>query len=634
MTNSLDVRQAVILAGGAGTRLASRLNGLPKPLVDVDGTPLLGRQLKQLANAGFDEVIILVNYRAEAIESYVCDNAPLGLKVYVVQDGEKARGTAGAIFAACHLLAETFLVVYGDTLFDVDLARFYAAHNEARMRGGKATLFLHPNDHPHDSDIVAVGTDGFVTAFYPKPHPEGVWLHNLVNAAMYIIDKQLIDAISIPDGIVDFGKDLFPMAIAAGHKLAGYRSYEYIKDLGTPDRLDKVVCDLRSGKIVRARITSPQKAIFLDRDGTLNKLNGYISSPDQLQLLDGVGEAVHAFNEAEYRCVMVTNQPVVARGECSEEMLENIHAKLETLLGEQHAYLDATYVCPHHPDAGFPGERRELKFDCKCRKPNPGMIKQAASDLSIDLSTSWMIGDTAADIGAAKSVGIKNILIKNTEGPAPYQGDDPDFVFPDLNSAAHFIIYQYDSCRLQLAPLVSSCRIGTLVRIAGDDILGTLSMACLFRQILAEYGKIGKQFFRDLRKEDVRITQPDIVSSDPSEELTVTQSEWLNSSSLIWREAKATPFQGAAPTIRENEQIPYYDILVTDHSGFFDVSSGVGADVLVYVTSARADGNVGSNGLCMQRPNTSATADCSKMAMQLARKADLVINLPSEHSTK
>ncbi|MCL7999182.1 HAD-IIIA family hydrolase [Brucella sp. 21LCYQ03] len=634
MIDTLKCRQAIILAGGAGSRLASRLNGLPKPLIDVDGIPLLGRQLQQLADAGFDEVIILANYRAEAIESYVGYNTPLGLRVHIVQDGEEARGTAGATFAVRHLLADTFLIVYGDTLFDIDLERFYAAHAEARKLGGTATLFLHPNDHPYDSDIVAVGADGFVTAFHPKPHPGGVWFNNLVNAALYIIDKQLIDSTYITDGIVDFGKDFFPAVISAGHKLAGYRSYEYIKDLGTPDRLDKVIRDLRSGKVERARMTSPQKAIFLDRDGTLNNLNGYISSADQLHLLSGVGEAVRAFNEAEYRCIVITNQPVIARGECSEDSLGQIHAKLETLLGEHRAYLDATYVCPHHPDAGFPGERRELKFSCNCRKPSPGMIIQAASDLSIDLSVSWMIGDTAADIGAARNAGVKNILLMDVEGKNSYRGDEPDFVFPDLMRAAHFILHQYDICRQQLMPLVLPYKAGTVVRIAGNDQLTTLSVACLFRQILAERRRDEKDFGRDRSDKTFGVTQPNMASFETAEKLAVKSSGWLNQPPIVSPPEEMSSEQGAEAMAQTAVPIPCYDIYFTDYSSFVAVPSSAQADILIFVENAHAGRIFSDIEHIQQRLSDANTVELSELMVQMAHQADLVITLPLEHVTK
>lgn len=486
--NEHNMKQAVILAGGAGTRLASRLNGLPKPLVDVDGTPLLGRQLQQLAAHGFGEVVILVNYRAEAIQEFCAAYAPEGLKVRVINDGESPRGTAGATYDARWALAERFVVIYGDTLFDVDLTRLWHAHAAAREQGASATLFLHPNDHPHDSDLVAVGPDGYVTAFYPNPHPPGVWQRNLVNAALYVIEKDMLGTVAMPEGDVDFGRYLFPAAIRSGCRLKGYSSFEYIKDVGTPERLDRATLDLRNGRVSRAKLASPQKAVFIDRDGTLNKPAGHIATPGRLELIEGVGEAVRALNRAEYRCVMVTNQPVVARGECTEDMLDTIHAKLETLLGQSGAFLDASYVCPHHTDSGFPGERLELKFHCDCRKPRPGMINQAVADLHLDRTSSWMIGDSEADIGAARAASITSILLRSSGDETPMMQYEPDFEAPSMPEAVAFILHGYPTLRSMLHHAIDAVEPGQIVNIAGLDASHIRAVATTVRHMLQERG--------------------------------------------------------------------------------------------------------------------------------------------------
>jgi D,D-heptose 1,7-bisphosphate phosphatase len=435
------LRQAVILAGGKGTRLASRLAGAPKPLVDVDGVPLLERQLRSLSKYGFGHVLMLVNYRADAIKDFCASVDLPSMTVEVVQDSAGPRGTAGAVWDAAHLLDDRFLVVYGDTLFDVDLDRFWRAHETARIeRQVYGTLFLHPNDHPYDSDLVEMDETGLIRAFHAKPHAEGAFHRNMVNAALYVLEKSILNAVSISEGIVDFGGDLFPQALAEDVPMQGYATFEYIKDIGTPDRLDRAVGDLRSGKIMRSRLDAPQRAVFLDRDGTLNVPNGHISTPDGLMMLDGVGQAVARLNRAEYRCVMITNQPVLARGDVTIRGLEAIHAKLETELGRSAAFLDASYVCPHYPESGFPGEVAELKITCNCRKPAPGLLERAISDLSIDRRQSWMIGDSEADIGAARAAGVKSILVRTGGRFAAALSIKPDIEVDDLPAAVDFIL--------------------------------------------------------------------------------------------------------------------------------------------------------------------------------------------------
>jgi D,D-heptose 1,7-bisphosphate phosphatase len=244
---------------------------------------------------------------------------------------------------------------------------------------------------------------------------------------------------SLGNGIVDFAKDLFPRLLADGELLRGYVSPEYLKDIGTPSRLDRACEDLRSGKVARSSLRLPQTAVFLDRDGTLNIPNGHIGRPEALEVFPCAAEAVRRLNASEHRVVLVTNQPVIARGEASEEDLARVQAKLETILGARGAYIERTYYCPHHPDGGFAGERVELKIDCDCRKPRTGLILKARNDLNIDLSRSWFIGDSAADMAAARACGIKAVLVRTGE-TSDAAIDFADFVFDTVLEAANFIV--------------------------------------------------------------------------------------------------------------------------------------------------------------------------------------------------
>lgn len=403
--------QAVILAGGKGTRLASRLDGKPKPLIDVGGVPLLRRQIVALVEQGVDDIVLLVNHAADQIEEYV-SRLEVAARVRIINDGDP-RGTAGATLACLDLLQETFVVVYGDTLFDLDVRQILQDHQES---DADATLLLHPNDHPADSDLVGLDRLNWINAFHPYPRPSGQWLRNLVNAAFYVVERAALEPWVARMASGDFAKDLFPAMLAEGARLKGYLSFEYIKDIGTPARLDKAERHLRSGLVARARHSRAQRAVFLDRDGTLNVQRGHIARAQHLELITGAAEAVHRLNDAEFRVVLVTNQPVLARGDADEEALALIHAKLESDLGEAGAYLDAIYYCPHHPDSGYEGEVPELKIACDCRKPAIGMVNAAASAMNIDLSQSWMVGDSTADVAMARSAGLRSILVGTGEG--------------------------------------------------------------------------------------------------------------------------------------------------------------------------------------------------------------------------
>ena len=444
--------QAAILSGGKGTRLSDVSGGLPKPLVEVNGRALLGRQLDLLQASGCTEALVLAGHGADAVAAYIGDGSEWGMRVVCIAE-EAALGTAGAVRAVIGRLEPQFLVLYADTLLDVDLRRFREAHRP----GTAATIFLHPNDHPYDSDLVELGTDGRVKAFHPYPHPEGAELPNQVNAALYVLDR---DALARLDGLrerPDFGKHVFPRMLEQGMEIFGYVSPEYIKDAGTPKRLAKVSRDLASGRVAARSLRRSQPAVFIDRDGVLNVEKNRISRPEDLVLIPGAAAAVARLNDSDYRTAIVTNQPVVARGDCTPDDLRRIHARLDTLLGHDGAYVDALYACPHHPDRGFRGEVAELKIVCDCRKPAPGLVRQATVDLNVDLSNSWIIGDSTVDMELARTVGIRSILVRTGHGGRDRRHSMlPDVIVPNLAAAAEFILDSWPLVRKRAEALAAT----------------------------------------------------------------------------------------------------------------------------------------------------------------------------------
>jgi len=480
------VKQVVILAGGKGTRLSERLGGLPKPLIDVCGTPLLERQVLLAKQHGFSNVLILVNHAAEKIVDFCTSKNNWGLAVHCLDDGQP-RGTAGATLAAYDHLHDEFLVMYGDTMLQVDLSRFHDFHNLAP--DAAATLFLHPNDHPHDSDLVELDDQGFITRFHPYPHDPGHYYPNLVNAALYWVRKGHLSPWRNDQRHFDFAKHLFPEMIDRGARLRGYNSPEYIKDIGTPKRLDKVCADFQSGKIGRASLEFPQPVVFLDRDGTINEEVNHLNHPDQLHLLPGSGEAIRRLNASIYRCCIVTNQPVIARGECSLDTLQVIHNKLETLLGQQGAFVDRIYFCPHHPDKGFPGERPELKIDCDCRKPNTGMIEQAAKDFNLDRGRSWFIGDSSVDIEAARRSGIRSILVETGHAGLDHRHwAAANATVPDLAAAVSFILDRHPRILARCNTLSKTINAGDIVLVGGHSRAGKSTFAGVLQEALHARG--------------------------------------------------------------------------------------------------------------------------------------------------
>lgn len=397
--------KVVITAGGKGTRIREIAGEIPKAMIPVNGKPVLEYQVELAKRYGFIDFLFLTGHLGEQIEHYFGNGSRWGVHIDYYHE-PAPRGTAGAFKEVAHLLSEDFWVFYGDTVMDIDLRRMLNFHCRHRA---EATLFLHPNDHPYDSDLVDIDKHYRVSAFYPKPHDEGFY-KNLVNAALYILSPKMLDY--IPNGkATDFGKNIFPTALAQHAAIYGYVSPEYIKDMGTPDRYEKVCLDLTSGKVTRLNSKNPRPAIFLDRDGVISKEVDLLAHPDQLELIPGAAEAIKCINKSGYLAVIVTNQPVIARNLCSLDELQQIHNKLETLLGKEHAYVDAIYFCPHHPDKGYLEERKEYKIDCECRKPKPGMLLKAKQDLNIDMAQSFMIGDRETDAEAGRNAGVKQSFV-------------------------------------------------------------------------------------------------------------------------------------------------------------------------------------------------------------------------------
>lgn len=476
------MKQAVILAGGKGTRLQERLRGLPKPLIDICGKPLLARQIELLKQFEYEEVLILVNHAAQQIIDFCNSHENWGIDIQCIDDGQPL-GTAGSVINILPRLEDDFLVVYGDTMLDVDLDRFLSFHEE--NKGAGASLFLHPNDHPHDSDLVDVQDGDVIKGFYPYPHDPDQYLPNLVNAGLYFFRKTALSPWAGNTALLDFGKDIFPQLISKDVLLRGYNSPEYIKDCGTPKRLDKVCTDFQSGRIAASNLRVKQSLVFVDRDGVINKSVDQLSRAEQFELLPGVTKGISALNHSLYRSVLVTNQPVIARGECTFEELERTHRKMETLLGQEGAYFDRIYFCPHHPDKGFADEVPELKVRCACRKPEPGMLEQGLKDLNGDPQSSWMIGDSSADLLAARNAGVHSILVEtgNAGLDAKYFVL-PDYVLPDLYSATQFILNQYPSLLRSIGSKAESIKPGDFVFIGGQSRSGKSTIASCLKDAL------------------------------------------------------------------------------------------------------------------------------------------------------
>ena len=410
--------KTVIMAGGKGTRISSVASDIPKPMIRIEGKPVLQHEIECLREQGFTDIIITVSHLAEHIINYFGNGNDYGVNIeYYIE--EKPLGNAGALFKLRDKLKdEAFLLLNADSIFDIDFKRFTEYH---KQKGGLVTLFTHPNSHPYDSGLIFVDNEGIVQTWLTKEDERPEWYQNRVNAGLHVIDPFVLEATGIDPEIVgtevngktvkvDLDRQILKPLCGTG-KMFCYDSPEYVKDMGTPERFQSVSKDYHDGIVQAKNLKNMQKAVFLDRDGTINKYVGFLRNIDDFELMDGVAEAIKQINSSGYLVIVVTNQPVIARGEVTFAELKQIHDKMETLLGKEGAYLDGIYFCPHHPHKGFEGEIPELKIECQCRKPNPGMLISAAEEFNIDLSRSWMIGDGENDIKAGIAAGCHTALI-------------------------------------------------------------------------------------------------------------------------------------------------------------------------------------------------------------------------------
>lgn len=422
--------KTVIMAGGRGTRISSVASDIPKPMIRIGNKPVLEHEIECLRDQGFTDLILTVGHLGSVIMDYFGDGSgvspatgePFGVQIeYFVET--RPLGNAGALFQLKDRLTEDFLLLNGDVLFDVDFNRFVDHH---RARGGLATLFTHPNNHPYDSGLILADEQGRVLQWLAKEDERPEHYRNRVNAGLHVISPALLDR-EVPGEKVDLDRQLLKPLAGTGTMFV-YDSPEYVKDMGTPERYESVCRAFAAGTVRARNLKNKQKAVFLDRDGTINRYVGFLRQCEEFELIPGAAEAIGRINQSGYLAVVITNQPVIARGEVTTAQLREIHDKMETLLGREGSYLDGIYYCPHHPHKGYEGEVPELKIVCSCRKPEPGLLLRAAEDFNIDLSQSWMVGDSENDVLAGKAAGCRTARL----GPEDAAG--ADCCCPDLLS--------------------------------------------------------------------------------------------------------------------------------------------------------------------------------------------------------
>ena len=392
----------VILIGGKGSRTKKISNKIPKPFLKINNQSIIERQLKHLKL--YKRIFLLSNNK---ITKY---NNKLSNKNITLVEENKPLGNAGCLknLKKYKQLNDDILIISGDLVFNLDIKKFENFHKKNKS---EVTFLVHPNDHIIDSDVIEINNKNQLTKFHKKPHTKED-IGNLCLSGIMIIKKKILNHIK-DNKFQDFSKDILPKLIKKNIKIYGYNTREYVKDAGTPNRISSVKRHLKNIKYKKGSLKTKIPAVFLDRDGVINKEYSNQHYQNPLEIIDGAFEAVKKINEKGFLSVIITNQSAVAKGKVTIDKVERDHKKLEYLFGVHGSYFDRIYYCPYYPTKGFKGEVKKYKKKSSFRKPNNGMLLKAINDLNIDTKKSYMAGDRNTDYLAAKKTGIKFLIVGN-----------------------------------------------------------------------------------------------------------------------------------------------------------------------------------------------------------------------------
>lgn len=393
----------VILVGGKGSRVSKLLNGLSKPELNITkNKKIIDFQLEKLMKLN-KEIIFLSNYKFNSLNIFVEKKYKKKIKYKIIEE-TNPLGTAGALINLDKNKFENYLIIYGDLIFNLDFIKFYKFHFNKKS---DCTLLVHPNNHSFDSDSVELDEKNKVVKLYNKKHKNKP---NICLSGIQIINKNCLKLIK-KNTFQDFSKNFLPNLIKMKKNIYAYNTREYVKDAGTPKRIGQIQKDIKTRKFINGSLNESIPAIFLDKDGVINKLDNKKHYQSSKNILPNVVDAIKKINDSKFLAVVISNQPAIAKGIITKKELDKDLSYLSIILGNKGVYLDRIYYCPHHPEKGFKSEITKLKIKCNCRKPNNGLFLKAVRDMNIDIKNSFMIGDQFSDYLAAKKTKLKFVGI-------------------------------------------------------------------------------------------------------------------------------------------------------------------------------------------------------------------------------
>lgn len=407
-----DIKEAIILAGGLGTRLRDAVRDLPKCMAPVAGRPFLFYVINHLRLQGIEKFIFSLGYKHEVIEAWLAEHFSRLDYECVIET--EPLGTGGAILLAIDKVrGENAVVTNGDTLFKVNLPQLAALHIQKKAA---CTLALKPMKEFDRYGVVEIDTAYVITDFREKQfYPDG-----LINGGVYLLNKPFFTSKDFPQKF-SFEKAFFEKEVHSG-KLAGQPQDHYFIDIGIPEDYNRAQADLQSPPLDLKAIDKSW-TLFLDRDGVINedKPGSYIFSPDEFVFMKGTPGLFKKLKEKFGRTIVVTNQRGVGRGLMTEETLQDIHRQMKTEIAAAGGKIDAAYYCTavndNHP----------------CRKPNPGMAIQALADFpDIELQRAIMVGNNPSDMQFGRNAGLYTVFVRTTRPDITLPHPDIDLIFDSL----------------------------------------------------------------------------------------------------------------------------------------------------------------------------------------------------------
>lgn len=411
------IKEAIVLAGGLGTRLKEAVPDLPKCMAPVAGRPFLFYVINYLRSQGIEKFIFSLGYKHEIIDAYLAEQFPTLYYDIVIE--ESPLGTGGAIQLALTKATERNIVVAnGDTIFRTDLQKAGAFHD---FINSECTLLLKPMKNFDRYGVVEINSDNLVTDFKEKKYYE----QGTINGGLYILSVSKFLDQPFPEKF-SFEKDYLEQSVAASknkeQKLSGQVQDAYFIDIGIPEDYNRAQIEFAATPPVLKTIDKSW-TLFIDRDGVINheKKDDYILNWREFIFYDGAKEAFQQFNQKFGQIIIVSNQRGVGKGLMTEAELRSIHRHMETQIIAAGGRIDKIYYCTStdnkHPN----------------RKPNPGMAFQAKADFpAIDLTKSIMVGNKPSDMLFGRNAGLFTVFTATTNPDVAFPHPDIDFRFDSL----------------------------------------------------------------------------------------------------------------------------------------------------------------------------------------------------------